>query len=130
LGRALANLTISGEAPLSWTTYDSHVKLSRNKGAPIAWNAPGAVPVTDTGAALAAKAPHPHAAMLFIDFLLSKEGQTLYEKIGYSSARNGMPSSEGEKLEKLYLTNRPTYLQDYERWTALTQKLIFNNGRK
>jgi len=44
LGRALANLTISGEAPLSPTTYDSHVLASRAQGAPIAWNAPGLVP--------------------------------------------------------------------------------------
>ena len=124
LGRALANLTISGEAPLSWTTYDSHVQASRTAGAPIAWNAPGPVPVTDTSLALASKAPHPNASMLFIDFALSREGQALYQKLGYSSARKGMPSTGSENLQKLYLTNRPTYVADYEAWTKLTQDAI------
>ena len=124
LGRALANLTISGEAPLSWTTYDSHVMASRQQGAPIAWNAPGPVPVTDTSLALASKSPHPFAAMLFIDFALSREGQEMYQKLGYSSARKGMPSTGSENLQKLYLTNRPTYVDDYEAWSKLTQDVF------
>ncbi len=123
LGRALANLTISGEAPISWTTYDSHVKASQAQNAPIAWSAPGPVAVTDTSVALATKSPHPHAAMLFIDFLLSKEGQEMYQKLGYSSARKGMQGS-GPAIEKIYLTNRPTYVQDYEAWSALTQQVF------
>jgi iron(III) transport system substrate-binding protein len=123
LGRALANLTISGEVPLSWTTYDSHVKASQEQKAPIAWFAPGPVAVTDTSVALASNAPHPHAAMLFIDFLLSQEGQELYQKLGYSSARKGLEPKD-VKLEKYYLTNRPTYLQDYEKWSALTERFI------
>jgi len=122
LGRALANLTISGEAPISWTTYDSHVQASRAQGAPIAWIAPGPVPVTDTSVALASKTPHPHASMLFIDFLLSAEGQALYQKLGYSSARNGMQPSDKPVVTKLYLTNRPNYVNDYEAWTKLTQE--------
>src|SRR5258708_13595708 len=73
-GRALANLTIAGEVPLSPTIYNSHVEASRAQGAPIAWNLPGPVAVTDTSPALALKAPHPRAAMLLIDFRLSKEG--------------------------------------------------------
>ncbi len=124
LGRALANLTISGEAPLSWTTYDSHVLASRAQGAPIAWNAPGPVPVTDTSLALASKAPHPFAAMLFIDFALSREGQEMYQKLGYSSARNNMPTTGTTNVRKLYLTNRPNYVADYEAWTALTQSVF------
>src|SRR6185437_5493242 len=45
-GRALANLMISGEVPLSPTIYNSHVADSRKKGAPLAWVVPGPVPVT------------------------------------------------------------------------------------
>jgi len=40
-GRALANLTISGEVPLSPTIYNSHVEASRVQGAPIAWKPAG-----------------------------------------------------------------------------------------
>jgi iron(III) transport system substrate-binding protein len=66
-GRALANLMTAGEVVLSPTIYNSHVAASAEKGAPLGWFAPGPVPVTDSGVAIARKAPHPHAAMLFVD---------------------------------------------------------------
>jgi iron(III) transport system substrate-binding protein len=128
-GRALANLTISGEVPLSPTIYNSHVEASRAQGAPIAWNLPGPVAVTDTSAALALKAPHPHAAMLLIDFLLSKEGQTMYRELGYVPSRNAMAPKDFPVLQKLYLTNRPNYVQDFEQWAGLVQQTIFRGGK-
>jgi iron(III) transport system substrate-binding protein len=128
-GRALANLTISGEVPLSPTTYNSHVEASRALGAPIAWNLPGPVPVTDTSTALALKAPHPHAAMLMIDFLLSQEGQAIYRDLGYAPSRNGMAPKDLPVLQKLYLTNRPNYVREFEQWAALVQQTIFKGGR-
>jgi iron(III) transport system substrate-binding protein len=126
--RAVANLMIAGEVLISPTTYLSHVEASRAQGAALAWNAPGPVPVTDTSTALAAKAPHPHAAMLFVDFLLSKEAQFLYRDLGYMSSRTDMPANETWKLEKLFLTNRPNYINDYEQWTRLFQD-IFIKGQ-
>jgi iron(III) transport system substrate-binding protein len=128
-GRALANLTIGGEVPLSPTIYNSHVEASRAQGAPIAWNVPGPVPVTDTSTALALKAPHPHAAMLLIDFLLSAEGQAMYRDLGYAPSRNGMEPKDLPSLTKLYLTNRPNYVQEFEQWAALVRETIFKGGR-
>jgi iron(III) transport system substrate-binding protein len=127
-GRALANLTIAGEVPLSPTIYNSHVEASRAQGAPIAWNAPGAVPVTDTSVALAPRAPHPHAAMLLIDFLLSKEGQAMYRELGYAPGRNGMTPKDLPPLQKLYLTNRPNYVQEFDDWVRLTRQTVLRGG--
>ena len=122
-GRALANLMAAGEVVLSSTVYNSHVAASSEKGAPLAWNAPGPVPVTDTGVALARKAPHPHAAMLFADFLMSKEGQALYQELGYDSPRADAAGT-GARVQKLYLTNRPNYLGEYENWARLYQEVF------
>jgi iron(III) transport system substrate-binding protein len=127
-GRALANLMIAGEVPLSPTIYNSHVEASRAKGAPIAWNVPGPVPVTDTSVALAAKAPHPHAAMLLIDFLLSREGQAMYRDLGYAPGRNGMTPKDLPPLQKLYLTNRPNYVQEFDDWVRLTKQTVLRGG--
>jgi iron(III) transport system substrate-binding protein len=129
-GRALANLMIAGEVPLSPTIYNSHVEASRAQGAPIAWNVPGPVAVTDTSVALAPKAQHPHAAMLLIDFLMSKEGQALYRDLGYVPSRNGMAPADFPVLQKLYLTNRPNYVQEFEQWATLVQQTIFKGGRR
>ncbi len=121
-GRALANLMMSGEVALSPTIYNSHVSESAGKGAPLAWFSPGLVPVTDSGVAIARKAPHPHAAMLMIDFLMSKEGARLFQEIGYDSSRSDMPA--GVQVQKLYLTNRPNYLGEYETWSKLYQDVF------
>jgi iron(III) transport system substrate-binding protein len=123
-GRALANLMSSGEVVLSPTIYNSHVAASADKGAPLAWAAPGPVPVTDTGVAIARKAPHPHAAMLFADFLMSKEGQFLYQELGYDSGRRDVSAVGAPVEQKLYLTNRPNYIGDYEDWTKLYQDVF------
>jgi iron(III) transport system substrate-binding protein len=129
-GRALANLMIAGEVALSPTIYQSHVAASHAQGAPLAWNAPDPVPVTDTSVALAAKAPHPHAAMLFIDFLLSQEAQLLYRDLGYLSSRRDMKSDEYPNLQKLFLMNRPRYVEEFEEWTSLFQEAILKSGRR
>ena len=119
-GRALANLMSAGEVILSPTIYNSHVAASADKGAPLGWFAPGPVPVTDTGVAIARKAPHPHAAMLFADFLMSKEAQLLYQELGYDSARRDV-AGPGARVERLYLTNRPNFIREYEDWAKLYQ---------
>lgn len=129
-GRALANLMIAGEVALSPTIYQSHVAASRAQGAPLAWNAPDPVPVTNTSVALAAKAPHPHAAMLFVDFLLSREAQLLYRDLGYLSSRRDMKSDEYPNLQKLFLMNRPRYIEEFEEWTRLFQEAILKSGRR
>jgi iron(III) transport system substrate-binding protein len=120
-GRALANLMTAGEVTVSPTIYNSHVAASAEKGAPLAWVAPGPVPVTDTGIAIARKAPHPHAAMLFADFLMSQDGQRMYQELGYDSARRDVPGPTAQVPEKLYLTNRPNYIREYESWAKVYQ---------
>jgi iron(III) transport system substrate-binding protein len=122
-GRALANLMSSGEVVLSPTIYNSHVEASARKGAPLGWLAPGPVPVTDTGVAIARKAPHPHAAMLLVDFLMSKEGQLIYQELGYDSGRRDVATSDAA-VKKLYLANRPNYIRDYEGWMKLYQDVF------
>lgn len=118
--RALANLMISGEVVLSPTIYNSHVEASAAMGAPIAWVAPGPVPVTDTAVALARGAPSPHAAMLLIDYLMSQEGQRIYGQLGYGSARrDANKQAENNNVQKLYLGNRPNYVREFAEWSKL-----------
>ena len=118
--RALADLMISGEVTLSPTIYNSHVEASVASGAPLRWVAPGPVPVTDTAVALARAAPSPHAAMLLIDYLMSQEGQHLYRRLGYGSARFDANAQSGNSpVQKLYLGNRPNYLRELAQWSKL-----------
>ncbi len=118
--RALANLMIAGEVVLSPTIYNSHVAASAGLSAPLAWVAPGPVPVTDTAVALARGAPSPHAAMLLIDYLMSEEGQRIYGQLGYGSARRDANRQAGHNpVQKLYLGNRPNYVRELVQWSKL-----------
>jgi iron(III) transport system substrate-binding protein len=126
--RAVANLIISGEVPLSPAIFNSHVANSREQNAPIGWRALGGVYPTTDGAVIAARAPHPFAAMLFIDFVLSTDGQKIFQKLGYSSARNDLPSAD-KPAKIYYLADEPTYLTNYEKWIALARD-VFGSGKK
>jgi iron(III) transport system substrate-binding protein len=102
---ALINLVASGEVPLSPTIFDANVTLAKQKGAPVEWRPLEPVVTTVGSAALLAKATNPHAALLFINFLLSKEGQQLIMKGGLWSPREDVGSVE-QKFKKAYLDEK------------------------
>jgi iron(III) transport system substrate-binding protein len=102
---ALINLVVSGEIPLSPTIFDANVTLAKGKGAPVEWRPLEPVVTTVGSAALLAKASNPHAALLFIDFLLSKEGQQFIMKGGLWSPREDVGSLE-QKFKKNYLDEK------------------------
>src|SRR5256712_4699380 len=76
----LNNLVVAGGVPLALTLYSYLPEQSRNSGAPIGWFAVAAsVPYTD-GIGVMKRAPHPHAAVPFSDFVLG-DGQTLLAEL-------------------------------------------------
>ena len=89
----------SGEVPMSPTIFDANVAIAKQKGSPVEWR-PLEPVVTPVGSSvLTAKAPNPHTALLFIDFLLSKEGQQLIMKGGLWSPREDIGAVE-QKFKK------------------------------
>lgn len=73
----LGQLVAAGEIPLMVDGYNHTGYLLRSKGAPIEiiFPEPYVVAKTPTGVWIGARAPHPHSAALFVDFLLSLRGQ-------------------------------------------------------
>lgn len=81
-------LIVSGEVPLSFTAVDSNVRLAAARGAPVAWLPGDLVPANAGSLGAFLHTPHPHAALLFIDFMIGPEGQKLFaDKYGYGSPR-------------------------------------------
>jgi iron(III) transport system substrate-binding protein len=78
----LAELVAAGEVPVGLTVYNSNVESMKRRGAPIDWVPVQPVVANPQGIALAKHAPHPHAALLFMDFILSPEGQQLLDSMG------------------------------------------------
>ena len=125
--RALANLVVSGEVQMSPVMFNSHMHVSASKGAPVAWRAIGAVYATVNGAAIAKHAPNPHASMLLVDFLLSKESQTMRINMGYASGRSDLDSPDKPK-QVLYPSRLPDLDQQYEKWNRLGTQ-VFGKGK-
>ncbi len=84
----LNELVVSGEVPLTFTAVDSNIRLAAARGAPVAWRPGDLVPTNAGSVAISINSPHPHAALLFIDFMIGPEGQKLFaEKYGYGTPR-------------------------------------------
>jgi iron(III) transport system substrate-binding protein len=95
----LTQLLAAGEFPVLANTYlESFVKIQK-AGAPIEW-VPGRNPIPASTHLLGiyAHARHPNAAKLFVDFLLSKEGQTLAANVIGSYPAN--PAVESDLRKK------------------------------
>ncbi len=82
-----AQLVIAGEADLDVDSTYSVLNPLIKKGAPVHWTTLGPALVVPVGYGLATNAPHPNAAKLFIDFVLSQEGQRLVLSFDRQSAR-------------------------------------------
>ena len=66
-------MAVAGEYPLI-IAYNQTIQRITSRGAPIDWVALEPAVVQVNPVMLAANAPHPNAARLFLDFILSKEG--------------------------------------------------------
>jgi iron(III) transport system substrate-binding protein len=123
---SLINLVVSGEIPLSPTIFDANVTLAKQKGAPVEWRPLEPVVTTVGSAGLLARASNPHTALLFIDYLLSKEGQQLIMKGGLWSPREDVGSLE-QKFRKNYLDEKYSSEEmeaKIAQWEALMRQLF------
>ena len=87
----MAQKVAAGEyaAAIEMSDFHLHNILAAGAAVPVrgVWPKEG-VPREPWTAGILKRAPHPNAARLFLDFLLSQEGQTIYVKtMGWSSAR-------------------------------------------
>jgi iron(III) transport system substrate-binding protein len=78
----LASLVAAGDVPVGLAMYNSNIETLKRKGAPIDYVPVQPVVARPQGIGVAARAPHPSAARLFADYVLSPEGQQLFESMG------------------------------------------------
>ncbi|HLN85226.1 MAG TPA: extracellular solute-binding protein [Candidatus Limnocylindrales bacterium] len=125
-GAALAGMVVSGEVPLSPTIFDANITQAKQKGAPVEWRPLDPVVTTVAYSGLTLKAPHPHAALLFLDYLHSKEGQQMILKGGLWSPREDIGSLM-QKFKKSYIDEKYSVEEaekKYAEWDKLMQQLF------
>jgi iron(III) transport system substrate-binding protein len=86
----LAQLLAAGEFHAVSNTYAHIAAREKQRGAPVQWVFAEPVITYLHPVAMARRAPHPNAAQLFLNFLLSKEGQSMLREQGRIPAHRGV----------------------------------------
>jgi iron(III) transport system substrate-binding protein len=100
--------------------------VAKQKGAPVQWRPIDPVVATTGTSGMVVKAPNPHAALLFLDYLHSKDGQEMVLKGGLSSARKDVASAD-QKFKKVYIENKypPEVMErKFAEWEGLKRRLF------
>ena len=121
----MTNLVASGEVPLALTVYQYSVEEAKKSGAPIVWFVIDSAVATFGAMAIPKKAPHPHAAILFYDYMISAEGQSIIAKIGYPTTNLKVKSPIGNV--KLKFLDPGSLIDGEEKSNTRFESILRNN---
>jgi len=123
----LTNLVASGEVSLALTVYNFTAEQLKRKGAPLDWFMLPPVIARANGLALARRASHPHAALLYYDFMIGEEGQRILEGRGFVPARRSLQGAlAGTPLR---LVDPALLLDEGEKWSKLYESVFLSPRR-
>jgi iron(III) transport system substrate-binding protein len=117
----LTNLVSAGEVPLALTIFNYTAEQMKKKGAPIDWFGLPPVVAMPNAIALAANASRPHAAVLFLDFMLSDAQKLLVER-DYVVTSTRIASALDPK--SLTMMDAAKILEDGDKWQRLYTQVI------
>ena len=122
--RQVLDQVIAGEYSIALEIFNNHAVISAQQGAPAAW-----IPMNPALAVLSVLSltkdpPHPNAAKLLVEFLVSDEGQKLYRDADYMPVDPNVPPRDptlrpdGKNFRAIYLT--PEQIEDsMPRWASI-----------
>jgi iron(III) transport system substrate-binding protein len=114
--RTLVNRVMEGEYPLAVNIFAHHPLISARDGAPVGAVTMDPVPSVSGTVLLLKGTKHPHAAMLLIDFMLSKDGQ---ETLKHSDYFPSHPGVEPDDYLKPIVPQQAGHAENYLRPEAL-----------
>jgi len=92
--REVLDQVIAGEYAIALQIFNHHAVISAKKGAPVDWIKMEPATGTLSVISIHKSAPHPNAAKLLVDFIISKEGQEVYRDADYLTADPQVPARE------------------------------------
>lgn len=117
-----SELVAAGEVPVGLTIYSSNAESMKRRGGPIDWVPIEPVVVRPQAIGVAKNAPHPHAALLLADFILSPEGQELLHSMGRVPVSTRVKSSLANI--RYTLIDPVTVLDESEKWEKVWSDLF------
>jgi iron(III) transport system substrate-binding protein len=121
----LTNLVVSGEVPLALSVYNYMPEQAKKKGAPVDWFALEPAIARSNAVGVALKAPHPAAALLFHEFMLT-DAQHLMTTIDYVPTNTTVTSPL--KGVKILITDPIKSLDEAEKWSKLFDETVIKKA--
>ena len=112
----------SGEVAIHVAAYPNFIQPLKDRGAPVEWGTPSPIIWTGTSVNINKNAPHPNAARLLVDYMLSEETQALLGSLSMLPALRSEWSGDFKRLEGI-----PLYPQAHE---LETDRFDFFQGKK
>jgi iron(III) transport system substrate-binding protein len=127
--RALLDQVIAGEYAMAIAMTNHNIEISRREGAPVAWIPLEPALMTSEQMGLTTLGPHPNAGMLFVEYALSREGQTVFQKAGYIPSHPAIPPRDPKLLPatggfKANVFAPQTVEQNLKRWDDIFDQLF------
>lgn len=117
----LEQLVESGDVALSLTCYSFKIDQDRRKGAPVDWTSIGPLIARPNGEGISRKAAHPHAAMLFYEYMIG-EAQPLLASLHLAPVSRKVESNlRGRDVRFI---DPAAVLRESKKWEDLYQRII------
>jgi ABC-type Fe3+ transport system substrate-binding protein len=126
-----AVLVAAGEIPLMMGIYSHDAERMKAKNAPVDWFVLPPAIVLPSAVAVSRRAPHPHAAVLFYDYMLS-DGQRFYTEVHRIPANKGYDTPVRRLVNEhspVKIVDAREAIDDYDRWQALYKRLIVDRSQ-
>jgi iron(III) transport system substrate-binding protein len=101
------------------------------KGAPIDWIVLPPAIILPSAVAVSRRAPHPHAAALFYDYMLT-DGQRFYTEVHRVPANKTYDTPVSRLVREgqpIRVVNAQLSSDEYDKWLRLYRKLIVDRSR-
>jgi iron(III) transport system substrate-binding protein len=125
-GRTLvAQLVAAGEFKGALTAYSQTFEVLKPTGAPVDWDYLNPVFANIHPVGISAKAPHPNAAKLFIDFVLSKRGQEVIRGMNRIPDRIDTPPGQARLMEGIKPAFAPAeVLDNFQKYAKMFDEIF------
>jgi len=124
-------LVIAGEIPVMLGVYSHDVDRMKARSAPVDWFVLPPAVVLPSAVAVSRRAPHPSAAALFYDYMLT-EGQRFYTDVHRVPANKNYDTPVRRLVRErqaVEVVNAQEAIDDYEKWYDLYKRIILDRSQ-
>ena len=124
-------LVIAGEIPMMIGVFSHDVDRMKPKNAPIDWFVLPPAVILPSAVGVSRRAPHPHAAALFLDYMLT-DGQRFYTEV-YRVPANRSFDTPVRRLvqrgEPYSVVDARKSMDEHDKWVKLYKRLIVERSQ-